>query len=149
MASSVGGSRPSLRLSIVAAEYVPADLRFGLGAALIARRDPGAVMLVMPADHVIEPVQEFRRAAGVAVQMAEEHPQTLVTFGIPPTYPATACRRASGAPCTTRLASSTRLRTPSPSSAGSTPAGRSSYSARAWRRFTCWPWRPRRRRLTP
>src|SRR5213079_58942 len=28
----------------------------GLGAALIARQDPGAVMLVMPADHVIEPV---------------------------------------------------------------------------------------------
>src|SRR5271155_1139881 len=35
----------------------------GLGAALIARQDPGAVMLVMPADHVIEPVQEFRRAS--------------------------------------------------------------------------------------
>ena len=32
----------------------------GLGAALVARRDPQAVMLAMPADHVIEPVQEFR-----------------------------------------------------------------------------------------
>jgi len=42
----------------------------GLGAALIAREDPGAVMLVTPADHVIEPVQEFRRAAQVAAQMA-------------------------------------------------------------------------------
>jgi mannose-1-phosphate guanylyltransferase len=61
----------------------------GLGAALIARQDPGAVMLVMPADHVIEPVQEFRRACHVAEQMAEEHPRALVTFGIPPTYPAT------------------------------------------------------------
>ena len=38
----------------------------GLGAALIARQDPEAVMLVMPADHVIEPVQEFRRAVQVA-----------------------------------------------------------------------------------
>jgi mannose-1-phosphate guanylyltransferase len=46
-------------------------------------------MLVMPADHVIEPVQEFRRAVHVAERMAEEHPTALVTFGIPPTYPAT------------------------------------------------------------
>jgi mannose-1-phosphate guanylyltransferase len=61
----------------------------GLGAALIARHDPQAVMLVMPADHVIEPVQEFRKAAHVAALMAEEHPNALVTFGIPPTYPAT------------------------------------------------------------
>src|SRR5439155_12222151 len=35
----------------------------GLGAALIAAQDPNAVMLVTPADHVIEPAQEFRRAA--------------------------------------------------------------------------------------
>jgi mannose-1-phosphate guanylyltransferase len=61
----------------------------GLGAALIAHQDPGAVMLVMPADHVIEPVQEFRRAVHVAEQMAEEHPGALLTFGIPPTWPAT------------------------------------------------------------
>jgi len=61
-----------------------------LGAALIARQDPSATMLVMPADHVIEPVQEFRRAAQVAEQMADEHPSALITFGIPPTYPATA-----------------------------------------------------------
>jgi mannose-1-phosphate guanylyltransferase len=61
----------------------------GLGAALIARQDPAATMLVTPADHVIEPVQEFRRAAHVAEAMAEEHPKALITFGIPPTYPAT------------------------------------------------------------
>jgi len=61
----------------------------GLGAALIARHDPNAVMLVTPADHVIEPVQEFRRAAQVATAMAEEHPSSLITFGIPPSYPAT------------------------------------------------------------
>jgi mannose-1-phosphate guanylyltransferase len=59
-----------------------------LGAALIAREDPSATILVTPADHVIEPVQEFRRAAHVAEQMAEEHPNALITFGIPPTYPA-------------------------------------------------------------
>jgi mannose-1-phosphate guanylyltransferase len=61
----------------------------GLGAALIARRDPQAVMLVTPADHVIEPVREFERAARVAAQMADENVSALITFGIPPTFPST------------------------------------------------------------
>src|SRR5207244_7010835 len=61
----------------------------GLGAALIARDDPDAVMLVMPADHVIEPAQEFRRAALVAEQLVNENPDALVTFGIKPTFAAT------------------------------------------------------------
>jgi mannose-1-phosphate guanylyltransferase len=60
-----------------------------LGAALIAHRDPEAVMLVTPADHVIEPAREFQRAAQAAAQAAEEHPHALITFGILPTYPAT------------------------------------------------------------
>ena len=46
-------------------------------------------MLVTPADHVIEPVQEFGHALHVAEQMIHEHPQTLVTFGVTPTFPAT------------------------------------------------------------
>jgi mannose-1-phosphate guanylyltransferase len=61
----------------------------GLAAALIARQDPDAVMVVMPADHVIEPAQEFRRAVQVAAQMVLDHPQALVTFGIRPTFAAT------------------------------------------------------------
>ncbi|MFO0808836.1 MAG: mannose-1-phosphate guanylyltransferase [Gemmataceae bacterium] len=61
----------------------------GLAAAVIHRRDPNAVMLVTPADHVIEPAQEFRRALQAAALTAEEHPDALVTFGIPPSFPAT------------------------------------------------------------
>jgi mannose-1-phosphate guanylyltransferase len=61
----------------------------GLGAALIARQDPEAVIIVTPADHVIEPVQEFGRAAQAAAQMAVEHPKALITFGIPPNFPST------------------------------------------------------------
>lgn len=60
-----------------------------LGAALIAREDPRATILVTPADHVIEPVQEFRRAVHVAEHLADEHPDALITFGIPPSYPST------------------------------------------------------------
>ena len=60
----------------------------GLGAALIARVDADATMMVMPADHVIEPVAEFGRAALAAEQFANDYPNALLTFGIPPTYPA-------------------------------------------------------------
>src|SRR5262245_6587256 len=59
----------------------------GLGAALVARHDPDATLLVTPADHVIEPEREFGRAVQAAAQMIEEHPRAIVTFGIPPTFP--------------------------------------------------------------
>lgn len=59
----------------------------GLGAALIARQDPDATIVVMPADHVIEPEQEFRRAVHAAEQFASEYPDCLLTFGIEPTFP--------------------------------------------------------------
>ena len=61
----------------------------GLGAALIARNDPDATMIVMPADHAIEPAQEFRRAVHAAAQLADEFPDALITFGIRPLGPAT------------------------------------------------------------
>jgi mannose-1-phosphate guanylyltransferase len=61
----------------------------GLGAALIARDDPEAVILVTPADHIIEPTREFARAVHVAEQMANEHPHAIITFGIVPTFPST------------------------------------------------------------
>src|SRR4051794_26090787 len=61
----------------------------GLGAALIARHDADATMIVMPADHAIEPAQEFLRAVHAAAQLADEFPDALITFGIRPTEPAT------------------------------------------------------------
>lgn len=61
----------------------------GLGAALVARQNPDAALLVLPADHIIEPVQEFRRAVHAAVQFLHDWPDRLITFGIRPTYPAT------------------------------------------------------------
>lgn len=80
---------PGLPADRVIGEPVGRDTAacIGLGAALMARHDPDAVMLVTPADHVIEPVQEFRRAVHVAEQMLGEHPGALVTFGIPPNFP--------------------------------------------------------------
>jgi mannose-1-phosphate guanylyltransferase len=61
----------------------------GLGAALVARTDPDATIIVMPADHAIEPAQEFRRAVHAAEQFASDFPDALLTFGIKPTFPAT------------------------------------------------------------
>jgi len=61
----------------------------GLGAALIAKDDPDATIIVMPADHAIEPQPEFNRAVHAAEQFIRDHPDSLLTFGIPPTFPST------------------------------------------------------------
>jgi mannose-1-phosphate guanylyltransferase len=61
----------------------------GLGAALVAQVDPDAVMVVTPADHVIEPMALFHKSIKIAAELAHEYPQALLTFGIPPSYPAT------------------------------------------------------------
>ncbi len=61
----------------------------GLGAAVIGKVDPEATIAVMPADHAIEPVQEFRRALHAAEQFVHDFPDKLITFGIHPTFPST------------------------------------------------------------
>ncbi|XHR29234.1 MAG: mannose-1-phosphate guanylyltransferase [Chthoniobacteraceae bacterium] len=61
----------------------------GYSAAVIARRDPEAVIAVFTADHIIEPVSDFLKIVEQGYRLAEEHPETLVTFGISPTAPAT------------------------------------------------------------
>ncbi|MFM8275198.1 MAG: mannose-1-phosphate guanylyltransferase [Gemmata sp.] len=61
----------------------------GLGAAVIGKAAPDATIVVMPADHVIEPEQEFRRALHAAEQFVSDMPDKLVTFGIRPTFPST------------------------------------------------------------
>lgn len=61
----------------------------GLGAAVLARRDPEATIAVFTADHVIEPVGQFQEIVGTAYALVEQHREALVTFGIAPTGPAT------------------------------------------------------------
>lgn len=61
----------------------------GLGAAVIGRADPDAVIAVFTADHVIRPVERFREIIAEGFELAEKQPQMLVTFGITPTRPAT------------------------------------------------------------
>ncbi|MBC7817301.1 MAG: mannose-1-phosphate guanylyltransferase [Planctomycetaceae bacterium] len=61
----------------------------GLAAIQLLATDPEAVMLVMPADHVIRPVAEFQRAVEQAVTLIARESAALVLFGVVPTYPAT------------------------------------------------------------
>ncbi|MCC6609986.1 MAG: mannose-1-phosphate guanylyltransferase/mannose-6-phosphate isomerase [Burkholderiales bacterium] len=58
-----------------------------VAALWVQERDPGGVLLVLPADHLIRDVHGFHDAIGQAARLAEEG--SLVTFGIQPDRPAT------------------------------------------------------------
>ncbi|HEU4964872.1 MAG TPA: mannose-1-phosphate guanylyltransferase [Bacilli bacterium] len=60
----------------------------GLAAVQLAKRDPEAVMAVLPSDHFIGSEQDFRRCLSWAAEFARTH-KMLVTFGIRPTEPKT------------------------------------------------------------
>ncbi|NND71302.1 MAG: NTP transferase domain-containing protein [Rhodothermales bacterium] len=57
-------------------------------AAHLHRIEPGATMIVLPADHVIKNVKQFQSVLRTAIAAAQE-PGSLVTIGIQPTHPAT------------------------------------------------------------
>lgn len=61
----------------------------GLAAIQLLAKDPAAIMLVMPADHVIQPQEKFQQAVEAAASLVERDPKSLVLFGVEPTYPAT------------------------------------------------------------
>jgi mannose-1-phosphate guanylyltransferase len=61
----------------------------GLAAALIARADPRATMVVLPADHHIRYGDRFRETLARAIDLASAG-TLLVTIGIEPTTPETA-----------------------------------------------------------
>lgn len=61
----------------------------GLGAMLIARRDPDAIMGVFTADHLIRPRDEFAAAIDIGISAAQQFAESLVTFGIIPDGPHT------------------------------------------------------------
>ena len=57
-------------------------------AALLLEKEPDALMLVMPSDHLVRDPDAFRAAVAKAAPVAQNG--HLVTFGIHPTSPATA-----------------------------------------------------------
>ena len=58
----------------------------GFSAAVLAQKDPDAVAAFVTADHVIEPVDHYRKALATAFSLVKTRPQALVTFGITPTH---------------------------------------------------------------
>lgn len=56
-------------------------------ALYLQAQDPDAIMLVMPADHVIEKTEAFRQAVDRAAALAQD--SALATFGIVPNSPET------------------------------------------------------------
>ena len=60
----------------------------GLAAAIVARDDREATMIVMPSDHVIRDTPAFHSALRHAADLVERDPTQIVTFGIRPSYPA-------------------------------------------------------------
>jgi len=91
MAPLVRQQLPDLLPDRLVAEPMGRDTApcIGLGAALVARADPEAAMVVTPADHVIEPLAVFHKIVLAAAGLAHEHEDALVTFGIVPNHPAT------------------------------------------------------------
>jgi mannose-1-phosphate guanylyltransferase/mannose-6-phosphate isomerase len=61
---------------------------YGLAALTLTDRDPDAVMLAMPADHVVSGSTGVRKAVRAAVRAATTT-KSLVTVGLKPTFPST------------------------------------------------------------
>jgi mannose-1-phosphate guanylyltransferase/mannose-6-phosphate isomerase len=59
----------------------------GVAAVLAAARDPASTVIVLAADHVVRDPDAFARACREAMAAAADG--RIVTFGIPPTFPAT------------------------------------------------------------
>ncbi len=60
----------------------------GLAALFMRKRCGDEVMVVLPADHLIGPAENFRATLAASGKIAGEH-KVLITIGIPPTFPAT------------------------------------------------------------
>ncbi len=79
---------PDMARGNLLGEPCPRDTANAVGfpAAVLLKRDPQAVMAVVTADHVIEPVDRFAQCIRQGFVVAAEHPESLVTFGIVPTF---------------------------------------------------------------
>jgi len=90
-ADAVAAAVPDLPAENIIGEPIGRDTAnaVGLGACVIARRDPEATMAVFTADHIIRPVESFCESVRRACEAVEAQPDALATFGIRPTWPHT------------------------------------------------------------
>lgn len=87
---AIGEALPRFPRARIVAEPFGRDTAaaVALGAALVGREEPDAVIAVLPADHAIAPAEAFRAALGRAAGFAARG-GGLLTFGIRPSGPAT------------------------------------------------------------
>ncbi len=90
-AGEVAAQLPALRPGNLLGEPVGRDSLNAViwPAAVLVRRDADAVVAVVTADQIIEPVEEFASRLRTAFEVAEADDRALVTFGIVPTEPHT------------------------------------------------------------
>ena len=81
---------PDLPAENIVAEHVGRDTAAATGLAmlLVKQRDPNAAFAMLPADHVIHDVAEYRKLLNIAFEAAESA-DVLVTLGIKQTAPET------------------------------------------------------------
>jgi mannose-1-phosphate guanylyltransferase len=90
-ADLVRESVAGLPFSNVIAEPVVRDTAgpVGLAASVLSKFDPDATIAVVTADQIIEPASVFQQALKDALAFVNDNPDSMITFGIKPTYPST------------------------------------------------------------
>jgi mannose-1-phosphate guanylyltransferase/mannose-6-phosphate isomerase len=88
---SVRDALPELPEGNVIAEPCRRDTgaAIALGMGIIESRSPGAIVAVLPSDHLIRDTASFRADLETAMKNAAEH-EAIVVLGIPPTEPSPA-----------------------------------------------------------
>jgi len=61
----------------------------GLAATILTKFDPDATMAIVTADQIIEPAEVLQQALTDGLTFINNSPDTLLTFGINPTFPST------------------------------------------------------------
>ncbi len=81
---------PQLKKNQILGEPIGKDTApcIAVAASLIAKKDPQAVMVVLPADHTISPKEKFHQIVKEAEEVASAN-KALITLGIPPKTPHT------------------------------------------------------------
>lgn len=89
--SAIAAALPELPRENLIGEPVGRDTAaaIALSASVLHRRNPSYVMGVFTADHLIRPVDRFVELVRRGYEVAEEHADALITFGIRPTEPHT------------------------------------------------------------
>ena len=86
----IADALPHFDVKHILAEPLARNTAASIGWAAVKLRsiDPEAVMVVLPADHIIKPAQIFCETLQLAADIVIQSPEKLVTIGVKPTFPA-------------------------------------------------------------